>query len=189
MKEHSRCYLISPFFRSLGSRKCFSYSVARLGAAPVCQSLHKQKPNFPLRTNQHLFSISALLWSAPSPVTFQRVSLILPCSLSLFKVFSLSFGLGVSDVWIKSLTSSTVCYRYCWSVRQKYEQSPAFGLLCWSVKGGWFCRVCHWVRSRIGKPRSGEREGIGENYFNAAFLTWNWIWCKFRKSLTCFRKS
>lgn len=39
----------------------FGYSVARLGVVPVCQSLYKQKPSLPLRTNQHLVSISPLL--------------------------------------------------------------------------------------------------------------------------------
>lgn len=80
------------------------YSVARLGAAPVCQSLHKQKPDFPLWTNQHLFSIRPRLWSAPSPVTFQRVSLSLPCSLSLCLPFT--------HVWIKSFTSLTTVLEY-----------------------------------------------------------------------------
>lgn len=86
----------------------FGYSVARLGVVPVCQSLHKQKPSLPLRTNQHLVSISPLLWSAPSSVTCQRISLMLVFSFFLFlfspKCCHSSFGSGLTDVWLKSLT-------------------------------------------------------------------------------------
>lgn len=92
--------LDQPFLSALANAS----ATVRLGAAPVCQSLYKQKPNFPLWTNQHLFSISPRLWSAPSPVTFQKVALILPCSLSVFKVFSLFtfsvvFGLNQRHHW------------------------------------------------------------------------------------------